>query len=122
ISFALQGRTLYLEGTAARYVRRWSDSEGLSDEVGERGSECWVREPLVFAGEVELKDGLREHRAVKGLRWWTRTLQTGDTLQVTVVLENSLPAVKARVELEESAFFQASFRVRAGKGSQLVPR
>lgn len=122
VSFAVRGRKLLLEGTAGRYLQRWSDGTGLSATTGLRGDERWVREPLAFAIEVELEEGLRRHDVIDGLRWWTRAVSAGGNLQVTVVLENTRPPVQGRVELETSAFFQASFRVRAGANTELVPR
>lgn len=122
VSFALHGRKIRLEGTAGRYLQRWSDGAGLTASTGDRGDERWLREPLAFSIEVELEEGLRRHEVADGLRWWTRAVPAGENLQVTVVLENTRPPVQGRVELEASAFFQASFRVRAGAGSALVPR
>jgi hypothetical protein len=122
VSFALHGRRIRLEGSAGRYLQRWSDGAGLTSSTGDRGDERWIREPLTFSIEVELEEGLRRHEVADGLRWWTRAVSAGENLQVTVVLENTRPSVQGRVELEASAFFQASFRVRAGAGSELVPR
>lgn len=122
ISFALRGRKIRLEGSAGRYLQRWSTGAGLTATGGDRGDERWIREPLTFSVEVELVEGLRAHNVADGLRWWTRAVSAGGLLQVTVVLENTRPPVHGRVDLEAAAFFQASFRVRAGEGSELVPR
>lgn len=122
VSFALRGRCIVLEGRVARYVRHFDNESGLTTAAGERKSERWVREPLELHETVDLKDGLHEYRARPGLSWWIRALRTGESLQVTVVLQNSRPPVKGRVELEEAAFFQSSFRVRAGEDAELIPR
>ncbi|WP_437650316.1 helicase-related protein [Sorangium sp. So ce362] len=123
VSFSLRGSSMRLEGTAGRYARRWLEGDDVTENEGHRSKECWVREPVELTIDIELGDGrLMPHAAVDGLRWWTRTLPSGDGLQVTVVLENVRPAVKGRIELEESSYFQVSFRVRAGEGAELVPR
>lgn len=122
VSFALRGKSIRLEGKAARYVRRWRDGAGVTTTDRGRAHECWVREPISFTRDVEVTEGLSGYPAPDGLCWWVRGLRSEDGLQVTIVLENRIPAVPGRTEMEESSFFQAGIRVRAGRGAALVPR
>jgi hypothetical protein len=122
LSFAMHGRKILLWGQAARYRRRWQSGNGLVDEDLGRENERWVREPLSFSLAVDVVDGLVQHPAAEGLCWWVRAVPAGSNVQVTVVLENRMSAAPGRVEMEESSFFQAGFRVRAAGGARLVSR
>lgn len=122
ISFKMRGTQMSLRGSAGRYSRKWLRDDAVVSSDEGRQKEIWIRTPVVFALDVDIEDGLRRYPATDGLQWWVRAQASGDSWQVTVVLENMRPAVLGRVQLEELAYFQATFQVRARGDSSLLPR
>ncbi len=123
ISFCVRGSYIRLEGSAARYVRRWLVAGRVVREDAGRSKECWIREPLSFSRDIQLQEGLSREEAIPGLCWWVRVLGLeGGIKQVTVVLQNTHISVMGRIEMEERSFFQTRFEVRPGPGAELLPR
>lgn len=113
LSFALEGGkpTLKVSLKAGRYALH-----------GGKEDSTWQRHDIAQTFELPVVEGLEEHEAVKGLRWFVRGLNREGRWQVTLALFNESTPDPGRDANEAATFFQVGFRVEPGPGCKLAPR